>query len=158
MTGPRELTLPIVFWLLWACPAPAQSVADPHGFGTTTFGDNGYQLEPFGGFGFEATQRPLAGTVWIDRFGMLHGPEPMRPRTPLPVRRIRTKPGRSVPTRQAARPRYTLPTGSLDWPGSGGVVPISPALRYQTYGGGLGYGPYGSIDCSIMYKGMALGY
>ena len=38
-----------------------------------------------------------------------------------------------------------------------GVVLYSPALRYQNYGGGYGRGPYGSIDCGMMYKGMSLG-
>ena len=34
------------------------------------------------------------------------------------------------------------------------VVLYSPALRYQSYGGGYGRGPYGTVDCGMMYKGM----
>ena len=56
-------------------------------------------------------------------------------------------------SRAAAQSQYPLPTGSLDWPAANGVILYSPALRYQTYGDGYGRGPYGSVDCGIMYKG-----
>ena len=55
-------------------------------------------------------------------------------------------------------PGHQRPTWSLDWAGASGVLLYSPELRYQNYGGPYGNGPYGSIDCGMMYKGMWLGY
>ena len=107
----------------------------------------------------ETIQAPLAGTFWLDRFGMVHATEPAQP---LPrVARATPRNQNDRQRRRAAgfrRPGARLPTGSLQWPGSSGVVLYSPWLRYQSYGSGYGRGPYGNADCGIMYKGMWLGY
>jgi hypothetical protein len=104
-------------------------------------------------------QRPLLGSVVMDRFGLVHGPMDARPAPPPPQPpRSRTKTGRTTASGRVVPTRYPLPTGSLNWPGASGVVLYSPADRYQNYGGGYGRGPYGSIDCGMMFRGMALGY
>jgi hypothetical protein len=72
--------------------------------------------------------------------------------------RLRSRSNRSGPAMRTARVGYQLPTGSLNWPGASRVLLYSPALRYENYGGGYGRGPYGTIDCGMMYHGMSLGY
>jgi hypothetical protein len=158
MTRLLGLTLAMVAVLVWPSTTQAQTAADPYRMEASAYGDDLDRVEPYGGFGLENVQNVPAGSVWMDRFGMLHG-------TPL----VASAPGVTV-TRPSARPsglgtsgrvyrsRYQLPTGSLSWPGASGVIFYSPGMRYQTYGGGYGQGPYGSVDCGIMYKGMSLGY
>jgi hypothetical protein len=72
--------------------------------------------------------------------------------------RRRGVPSRTEAKRVQAQPRYQLPTGSLYWSGANSGILYSPAMRYQTYGGGYARSPYGAVDHSIMYKGWELGY
>jgi hypothetical protein len=141
-----------------ASPAQAQKVADPYRRGAAAaYGDSPYRIEPFGGFGLETMQTPFVGTVVLDRFGLVHGSPLAQPSRGVRVARPRGKASGAASTGRAARVEHQLPTGSLNWAGAGGVVLYSPALRYQNYGGGYGRGPYGSIDCGMMYKGWSLG-
>jgi hypothetical protein len=139
-------------------PANAQMEDHPYGADASPYGISPDRLEPFGGFALEMAQIPMEGTVVIDRFGLAHGtPRPLRSE-PMTVPRPRAKATRTVPGRRAARVGYQLPTGSLDWAGATGVLLYSPAMRFENYGGGYGRGPYGSVDCGMMYHGMSLGY
>jgi len=181
MIGLRGLTLAMVFGLCWAHTSSGQVVGDPLQSGTSPYADYIYQIESYGGFGLDTMQAPVAGAFWLDRFGLLQGPVPVQPvsvqaipsvaprraRTkPLPVqptprvtpRRARTRPANSAASGRVSPARYSLPTGSLAWPAERDVVLYSPELRYQSYGGGYGRGPYGAVDCGMMYKGMQLGY
>lgn len=133
-------------------------VADPNRSVATSYGDSIYQIEPYGGFGLETMRTPLAGTVWLDRFGMVHTTEPAKPLPRVAPRRPGTKAIGAAASRRVSQTPAPLPTGSLRWTGSSAVVLYSPSLRYQSYGGGYGRGPYGNVDCGIMYKGMSLGY
>jgi hypothetical protein len=133
-------------------------VARTSGSVATDYANSIYQIEPYGGFGLETMQTPFAGTVWLDRFGMVRATEPAQPMPRLAARGPGTKATSPAARRQVSRTGARLPSGSLHWPGSSGVVLYSPGLRYQSYGGGYGRGPYGNIDCGIMYKGMSLGY
>jgi hypothetical protein len=153
MTRPLGLILTMVVMLCLATTARAQTVADPYTMEESTYGEHLSQMPP-GGFGLETLQLPRAGSFWMDRFGMIHR---------MPV--VTTAPGVSAarPSRsgtngRVVRMQYQLPTGSLYWPGAGEVILYSPAMRYQTYGGGYGRGPYGSLDSGIMFRGMALDY
>jgi hypothetical protein len=116
------------------------------------------QIEPYGGFGLETMQTPVLGTVFVDRFGMLHETSFARPAPPVTSPRPRAKTNRYAPGGRLARARHQLPTGSLDWAGATGSLLYAPGLRYGNYAGPYGNGPYGSIDCGMMYKGMWLGY
>ncbi len=138
--------------------ANAQMADHPYGADASPYGISPDHVEPFGGFGLETMQVPMAGTVVVDRFGLLHGNLRASLSEPTTVPRPRAKTSRSVPGRRVARVGYPLPTGSLDWAGASGVVLYSPAMRYENYGGGYGRGPYGSVDCGMMYHGMSLGY
>jgi hypothetical protein len=163
----RELT-PMIRWIglgLIAVvmigvspPANAQMADHPYGADASPYGMSPDRLEPYGGFGLETTQIPMAGVVVIDRFGLAHGNPRALLSEPVPVRQPRAKATRSVPGRRAGRLGYQLPTGSLDWAGASGVIVYSPVMRYENYGGGYGRGPYGSVDCGMMYHGMSLGY
>ena len=51
-----------------------------------------------------------------------------------------------------------LPQGQIYWPGSALAPGYTPFSRYQSYGSGYGYGPYGSGYYSGYYKGFSLGY
>ena len=121
-------------------------------------GESLAHFEPYGGFGLETIQTPIAGTVMLDRFGLVHRAPHREPSLRIPAPRPRSRSSGSRPAARTARIGYQLPTGSLDWTGTSGVVLYSPALRYQNYGGGYGRGPYGSMDCGMMYHGMSLGY
>jgi hypothetical protein len=153
------LSFVVISFFGWPSLAKAQSAADPYGFLATDPGAFLDSLEPFGAFGFETMQTPFSGSVVMDRFGMVHGTVYARPAaSPPQPPRSRAKTGRTAASGRITRARHPLPTGSLNWPGANGVVLYSPAYRYQNYGGGYGRGPYGSIDCGMMFKGMALGY
>jgi hypothetical protein len=89
---------------------------------------------------------------------MVHTTEPAQPPAAVTPRRRAAKLDISQTSRRSSKTANSLPTGSLSWPGSNNVILYSPGLRKQGYGGGYGLGPYGSIDCGIMYKGMWLGY
>jgi hypothetical protein len=158
MICPRGLALAMVLLLGWASRSVAQPVAVPNGFVTTVHGDSVYAVEPYGGFGMETIQVPFAGTFWLDRFGMVHATEPAQPLPSVAARRPGTKTTGTAASRRVSKSGARLPTGSLEWSGSSGVVLYAPWLRYQSYGSGYGRGPYGSTDCGIMYKGMWLGY
>jgi len=51
-----------------------------------------------------------------------------------------------------------LPQGQIYWPGSALAPNYTPFSRYQGYGGGYGYSPYGSGYYTGYYKGFSLGY
>ena len=51
-----------------------------------------------------------------------------------------------------------LPQGRIYWPGSAMAPNYTPFSRYQGYGGGYGYSPYGSGYYTGYYKGFSLGY
>jgi hypothetical protein len=156
-----SLGLTVVFSIGLSAPAGAQLADYPYGYGSdaVAYGRSLDRIEPYGGFGLEMMQTPIAGTVIVDRFGLVHG----NPHIELPSHVMapspRTKVSRYAPRRRvAARVGYQLPTGSLDWAGASGVILYSPALRYQNYGGGYGRGPYGTMDYGMMYHGMSFGY
>lgn len=158
MICPVGLSFVVVFSIGFFVPIEAQTTDPPHGPDASLYGKSLAHFEPYGGFGLEMMQTPMAGTVMLDRFGLVH-------RTPIRVSSVRvtsprprTRPSRSGPATRTAQVGYQLPTGSLEWPGASGVILYSPALRYENYGGGYGRGPYGTMDCGMMYHGMSLGY
>jgi len=51
-----------------------------------------------------------------------------------------------------------LPQGQLYYPGSALAPNYTPFSRYQGYGSGYGYSPYGSGYYTGYYKGFSLGY
>jgi hypothetical protein len=138
--------------------AKAQMANRPDSADAPPYGRLPEHVEPFGGFGLETAQVPMEGRVVIDRFGLPHGNPRARRSVPLTVPRHRAEPTRSTTGRHVAKVGHPLPTGSLDWAGASGVLLYSPAMRYENYGGGYGRGPYGSVDCGMMYHGMSLGY
>jgi hypothetical protein len=156
-------TLAIVLLACSAPQAPGQTVAavgsgGPLASPASTRGTPLERIEPFGGFGLETMQTPFLGAVIVDRFGMVHAMPFAQRATPVTAERPRVKTSRYAQKGRVLRARAQLPSGSLDWAGANSVVLYSPALRYQNYGGPYGSGPYGSIDCGMMYKGMWLGY
>ena len=158
MSRPRGLTLVIVLLLSCASRGNAQAVASRNGSGTNPYRGSTRRLEPYGGFGLETMRTPISGRLWQDRFGLGHATAPAEPPAAITRGRRAAKPVISQTSRRASKTANSLPTGSLSWPGSNDVILYSPGLRHQGYGGGYGLGPYGSIDCGIMYKGMWLGY
>jgi hypothetical protein len=158
MICPRGLTLAMIFLLGSASRSGAQTVVDRNGSSRTTYGEFVYPIEPNGAFGLEAMRTPISGRLWVDRFGMVHRTDPAGSEPVLAPRRVRTKGNGALGGRRVSKTGSRLPTGSLEWPATGGLLLYSPGLRYQSYGGGYGFGPYGSVDCGIMYKGMWLGY
>jgi len=158
MTRTLGLTLAMVVMLGPATTTHAQTAADPYRMEESTYGEHLDQLGPHGGFGLETAQAPRAGGVWMDRFGILHQTPVLAPAPAYTAARAGARPSRSGTSGRTARSQYQLPTGSLNWPGASEVILYSPAMRYQTYGGGYGWGPYGSVDCGIMFRGMSLGY
>ena len=157
MTRSLGLILAVAVILGSASTARAQTVADPYRMEESTYGEHLARM-PHGGFGLETLQVPRPGGIWMDRFGMLH----RTPGVAVAPRPTAVRSGgrlsRSGTSGRVARSQYQLPTGSLYWPEASEVILYSPAMRYETYGGGYGRGPYGSVDCSIMFRGMALGY
>jgi hypothetical protein len=125
-----------------------------------------YGYEPYGGFGVQYSQPLRDGQLLTDRFGMVYmvsAPRTAPQVEPAPLSASvpgspRVRRSRSDKSAAQAQPRYHMPTGSLAWPGGNGGILYSPAMRYQSYGGGYAASPYGTIDHSIMYKGWALGY
>ena len=125
----------------------------------SAYGESLAQIEPYGGFGLEMMQTPIgrhrhARSLWIGSPSSVCVSHRCRVAAPRP----RVRSSRSGPATRTARVGYQLPTGSLDWPAASGVILYSPALRYENYGGGYGRGPYGTMDCGMMYHGMSLGY
>jgi hypothetical protein len=139
---------------------PVNAQMADHSFGANAFpyGISPDDLGPYGGFGLETAQVLTEGAVVVDRFGLAHGNPRAQRSQPVTVPRPRAKTSRAGQGRRVARVGYQLPTGSLDWAGASGVIFYSPAVRYENYGGGYGRGPYGSVDCGMMYHGMSLGY
>jgi hypothetical protein len=158
MICPRGLTLAMVLLLGSAWRSVAQTVVSRNASVRTIYRESVHPIEPYGGFGLEAMRTPISGRVWVDRFGMVHKTDPAGPEPVLAPRRSRTKVNGVPAGRRVSQTASRLPTGSLDWPGARDVILYSPGLRYLSYGGGYGFGPYGSVDCGIMYKGMWLGY
>jgi hypothetical protein len=154
----RGLALAIVLLLTIASRSGAQTEVNRNASARIAYRDSVRPIEPYGGFGLEAMRTPISDRIWVDRFGMVHATEPAGPVPVLTRRRPRTKVSGAAAGRPVSQTGSRLPTGSLDWPGSSGVILYSPGLRYLSYGGGYGFGPYGSVDCGIMYKGMWLGY
>jgi hypothetical protein len=148
----------VVFAIGWASSAEAQMAAGRHGLDASAYADSPYQIEPYGGFGLETMQTPFVGTVVLDRFGIVRGIPPAQPARRASGPRQRGKASAALPRNRTAPATYRLPAGSLNWAGTSRMVLYSPALRYQNYGGGYGRGPYGSIDCGMMYKGMSLAH
>jgi hypothetical protein len=152
------LSFAVILAIGSSSPVQAQMAGDPYGPYASPYGGSTVQIEPHGGFGLELIQAPMPGTVMLDRFGIVYGvPDResfVRVTAPLP----RARSSRSGPAKRTARIGNQLPTGSLDWAGASGVMLYSPAFRYQNYGGGYGRGPYGTMDCGMMYHGMSLGY
>jgi len=152
-----------ILFFEWAGAAQAQLVSgDPYEPGSAYDGYF-YGNEPYGGFGLEFNQHVPDGSVIMDRFGMLYvasrarTPQIMTPPPSAPTR-PRVRESRSDTRRVQAQPHYQLPTGSLYWPGANSGILYSPEMRYQSYGGGYGRSPYGSVDHGSMYKGWWLGY
>jgi hypothetical protein len=152
------LSFAVVFLIGWGSRAEAQMVADPYGSDGSGYGASLYRIAPNGGFGLETMQTPVMGAVVLDRFGLAHGTPLVQLSPQVRASRSGAKASRSLASGRRGRAGYQLPTGRLDWAGASGVVLYSPALRYQNYGGGYGRGPYGSIDCGMMYHGMSLSY
>jgi hypothetical protein len=134
-----------------------------HDYGIYPYGD-----EPYGGFGMDYVQAPSSGGLVMDRFGMIHeapvvgsrpvvAAERVSVRSETRSRSARTRPRRAQAQAQA-RGNYQLPTGALRWKGGEGVLLYSPALRYQSYGGGAARSPYGSIDYGSMWMGWPLSW
>ncbi len=158
MARPLGLTLAMVVMLGPATMSHAQTAADPYRMEESTYGEHLDRLGHHGGFGLETTQAPRAGGVWMDRFGILHQTPIVAPAPGVKAARPVVRPSRSSTSERTARSNYQLPTGSLNWPGASGAILYSPAMRFQSYGGGYGWGPYGSVDCGIMFRGMSLDY
>jgi len=149
----------------WAGAAGAQ-VVDGNPFESESAYDGYfYSSLPSGGFGLEYTQPVGEGSLVMDRFGMFYMAPAVRTAAPsnttaavsAPMRR-RGVQSRTEAKRVQAQPRYQMPTGSLYWSGANSGILYSPAMRYQSYGGGYARSPYGAVDHSIMYKGWDLGY
>jgi hypothetical protein len=158
MTGPRRLILAILLLLCSAAQSGAQTVVDRNRSARTTSRESVYPAEPFGGFGLDVLRTPIASREWVDRFGMVHstGPAPTSP--VLTPRRSGSKTLARSANRGLSKNGNRRTNGSLDRQEVSEIILYAPEFRYRSYGGGYGFGPYGSIDCSIMYKGMSLGY
>ena len=152
------LSFVVVFSIGFRAPIEAQMAEQPYGPDPSLYGESLAYFEPYGGFGLEMIQTPIAGTFMLDRFGLVHRTPRREPSVRVTAPRPRFRSSRSGPATRTARVGYPLPTGSLNWPGASGVLLYSPALRYENYGGGYGRGPYGTMDCGMMYHGMSLGY
>jgi hypothetical protein len=138
-------------------PADAEmSGEDPYVMGPLGVGGYAYDSEPYGGFGLEFAQLAPAGSLMMDRFGMWYALPYISPAPTVAASQPRANLRRAGSRRTTALPRYSLPTGSLYWPGASEVILYSPSMRYRAYGGGYARDPYGSIDHSIMYKGWPL--
>jgi hypothetical protein len=158
MARPRGLTLATLIFLSFASPGDAQTPFTENGSAITNSRESVAPIQPYGGFGLENMRTPIAGREWVDRFGMVHTAEPAPLSTVLAPHRVAKKVSSSPVNRKVSRTPSLLTTGSLNWPASSELILYSPEFRYRSYGGGYGYGPYGSVDCGIMYKGMSLGY
>jgi hypothetical protein len=145
----------IVFAFLSLSPCAQAQSDESHAFLGYGYG-GGFEQESQGGFGLEFGQELPAGSLFIDRYGILYQmPEFDRQRsTPAPHARPRQP--RAGSLRVKGQARYQLPTGSLYWPDASRVLIYSPATRYRSYGAGYGIGPYGSVDHGMMYKGWPL--
>jgi len=161
MTRNFALSLAILFAFSLATTSHAQTtpyggyVPEAPGYGVSSFPGH-----PYGGFGLEYTQPVVAGSLVMDQYGLVYAAPSVESApavvTAQPQLQSRTRSSRSSSTRTVARPRYRLPTGSLEWAGGTGVILYSDATRYETYGSGYARGPYGVVDYSHMSKGWPL--
>ena len=109
--------------------------------------------QPYGGFGMQYTQVPMAGSVMMDRFGMMYTTPMISSPAPALLAQPQAPTVRARSRKAAPAPRYALPTGHLYWPGASAAALYSPALRQQNYGGGYARSPYGSIYYGGMWHG-----
>jgi hypothetical protein len=157
----RTLGMFVVVIVLLSALTPARAQvtgADSYGMEYGGYRGSTYDNQPFGGFGFEYGQVARAGGMILDQYGIVRQAPGFAPAPTAPAPRARARQTLAGSSRVAARASFALPTGSLYWPGASGVILYSPATRYQSYGSGYGRSPYGSVDCSTMYKGWPLGY
>ncbi len=157
MFRPLASSMVLVLSLSLAATAEAQLAADPYDSDSPASVRSSVPIAPYGGFGLETMQTLHPGTLIVDRFGLVREIPFVQPPSSVGPR-PRSTASRSNSSGRVPRVARKLPTGSLDWAGANGVILYSPALRFQDYGGGYGRGPYGSVDCGMMYKGMSLGY
>ncbi len=138
-------------------------------FGQTGSGhDNGgygYENLGFGGFGFQYTQGPPASGIVMDQWGQVIGTTYVANSPivtagqPMAVQPSARQTARSRIRKVAVKPRYAVTTGSLAWPGAGGVVAYpQQAMRYRSYGSGYELSPYGTTQYFGPWKGLTLGY
>src|SRR5262249_47015101 len=112
-----------------------------------------------GGFGSDYVQAVPSHRYLLDRGWMVTespagGAMPPAARTAQApvglVGQVSATARRAGARRSSARARaeraYSLPTGSLAWPGAGSVPLYSPAQRHESYDAGYGRSPYGSIN------------
>jgi hypothetical protein len=128
--------------------------------GTSGYGGHSYENPAFGGFGMDYMQVPQAGTFQMDRFGGVYAVPGSYPGMPqvFTAAPARTQSNNSRSGATSVRARYRVPTGSLYWPGAGGVLLYSPQLRNASYGSGYARSPYGRIDYGTMWLGWPIGY
>jgi len=148
----------VVSVLSLSTPAHAQmTMADPDWIEDYGYVGYSYGYQTYGGFGLGYSEAVPAGSLIMDRFGMVHGFSGVATAPASRAPRVRTRNAHAGSSRAAAQAQYQLPTGTLYWPAANGVILYSPAMRYRAYGNGYGRGPYGSRDCGTMYKGWPLG-
>jgi hypothetical protein len=125
----------------------------------------------FGGFGYNYAQTVPSNSYILDRWWMVTESPTVETTPPTvstaqtqeglvaqPAATARRVGGRRLFNRARAPRTYSLPTGSLYWPGAGAVSLYSPAQRHQSYDAGYARSPYGSINYGIAYKGYDWGY
>jgi hypothetical protein len=148
------------FALVMFLALASNGIAQDYSYGVESRGDPGsyYPAHPYGGFGLEYVQAPVAGSVLMDQFGGIAA----MPQVVSPVRDATAngepRAARSRSRKAPPRPRFALPTGSLYWAGASDVILYSPSLRTASYGYGYERSPYGSIDCGPAWKGWPIGY
>ena len=82
------LSFVVVLLIGLAPPANAQMADHPYGTGCVSLtADRLDHIEPYGGFGLETMQTPIAGTVVLDRFGLVHGTPRAQPSARVTVPR-----------------------------------------------------------------------
>ncbi len=151
------LSFVVVCLIGWVPRVEAQTTAKTYSRRASAYNRSLNRTGSYRGFGLETMQTPFAGMVVMDRFGLVHRVSVPEPDGPVRAAQARSKATSSLPSGRAGRSEQRLPTGSLNWAGASGVLIYSPALRYQNYGSGYALGPYGSVDCGMMYHGMWLG-
>jgi hypothetical protein len=166
----RTWAFVFALWLLLGSTTASRAQYDEAGRydgGAYDYGVYSYDEMPSGAFGLNYVQVVPSGRLMIDRFGMVYQAPMVGGESAVSLARPNVRArgeARSMPARRRAAARtprraqtiYPLPTGSLDWPAGQGVLLYSPALRYQSYGGGAARSPHGTIEYGSMYKGWLL--